>query len=161
MPPETEHIGSLLLEEGLLTRRDLERAAAVQAESGLPLTRVLVEEHIVAEGDIVRILARRSGIDYVNLAETSIDPAAAALLPESLARRYVVIPIGFESDRLVVAMADPGNVLVVDDLRAITGMRIAPRIATRSDILGAIVGADSAAAAHPVAGGERSEPPER
>ena len=73
MPAETEHIGTLLLEEGLLTRRDLERAAAVQAESGLPLTRVLVEEHIVAEGDIVRLLARHSGLEYVNLAETTID----------------------------------------------------------------------------------------
>ena len=74
MPAETEHIGSLLLEEGLLTRRDLERAAAVQAESGLPLTRVLVEEHIVAEGDIVRVLARHSGLEYVNLAEIDHRP---------------------------------------------------------------------------------------
>jgi type IV pilus assembly protein PilB len=138
VPAETEHIGTLLLEEGLLTRRDLERAAAVQAESGLPLTRVLVEEHMVAEGDIVRLLARHSGLEYVNLAETTIDPAAAALVPESLARRYGVIPIGFDNERLVVAMTDPGNVLVVDDLRAITGMRIAPRIATRSDIMDAI-----------------------
>jgi type IV pilus assembly protein PilB len=138
VPGETEHIGSLLLEEGLLTRRDLERAAAAQAESGLPLTRVLVEEHIVAEADLVRVLARHAGIEYVNLAETTVDPAAAALLPDSLARRYTVIPIGFEGDRLVVAMADPSNVLVVDDLRAITGMRVAPRIATRGDILDAI-----------------------
>ncbi len=138
MPAETEHIGTLLLEEGLLTQRDLERAAAVQAESGLPLTRVLVEEHMVAEGDIVRILARHSGLEYVNLAETTIDPAAAALVPEALARRYGVIPIGFDNGRLIVAMTDPGNVLVVDDLRAITGMRISPRIATRTDILDAI-----------------------
>jgi len=138
VPADAEHIGSLLLDEGLLTRRDLERATAVQAESGLPLTRILVEEHIVAEADIVRVLARRSGLEYVNLAESTIDPAAAALLPESLARRYAVIPVGFENDRLVVAMADPSNVLVVDDLRAITGMRISPRIATRSDILDAI-----------------------
>jgi hypothetical protein len=99
---------------------------------------VLVEEHIVAEADLVRVLARHAGIEYVNLAETTVDPAAAALLPDSLARRYTVIPIGFEGDRLVVAMADPSNVLVVDDLRAITGMRVAPRIATRGDILDAI-----------------------
>jgi type IV pilus assembly protein PilB len=138
VPVDIEHIGSLLIEEGLLTRRDLERAAAVRAESGLPLTRVLVEEHIVAEADIVRVLARHSGLEYVNLAETTIDPAAAALVPEALARRYAVIPIGFEEGRLVVAMADPSNVLVVDDLRAITGMRIASRIATRGDIMDAI-----------------------
>jgi type IV pilus assembly protein PilB len=131
---ESEHIGTLLLEEGLLTRRDLERAAEVQADKGLPLTRVLVDEGIVAEADLVRALAGHIGLEYVNLAEANIDPAAAALLPESLARRYMVIPIGFEDDRLVVAMADPGNVLVVDDIRAVTGHRVLPRIATRGDI---------------------------
>ncbi|MBM3696603.1 MAG: type II secretion system protein GspE [Actinobacteria bacterium] len=131
-------MATLLLEEGLVTRRDLERASAVQGESGLPLTRVLVEEHIVSEGDMVRMLARHSGLAYVNLAEITIDPAAAALLPESLARRYAVIPIGFEDDRLVVAMADPGNVLVLDDLRAVTGMRVSPRLAARADIVDAI-----------------------
>jgi len=135
---DSEHIATLLLEEGLVTRRDLERASAVQAESGLPLTRVLVEEHIVTEGDMVRMLARHSGLAYVNLAEITIDPAAAALLPESLARRYTVVPIGFEDGRVVVAMADPGNVLVVDDLRAVTGMGVSPRLAARADILDAI-----------------------
>jgi type IV pilus assembly protein PilB len=138
VPPETEHIGLLLLEEGLLTRRDLDKAAAVQAKTGMPLTRVLVDEHIVGESDLVRALARHAGIEYVNLAEANIDSAAAALLPESLARRYTAMPIGFEGDRLVVAMADPGNVLAVDDIRSITGMGVVPRIATRSDIVEAI-----------------------
>ena len=138
MAGETEHIGALLLEEGLLTRRDLERAAEVQADSGMPLTRVLVTEGIVAESDLVRALAGHIGLEYVNLSEVTIDPAAAALLPESLARRYMVIPIGFEDDGLVVAMADPGNVLVIDDVRAVTGHRVLPRIATRADIEDAI-----------------------
>ncbi len=138
MAGETEHIGALLLEEGLLTRRDLERAAEVQADTGMPLTRVLVAEGIVAEADLVRALAGHIGLEYVNLSEVNIDPAAAALLPESLARRYTVIPIGFEDDRLVVAMADPGNVLVIDDVRAVTGHRVLPRIATRGDIEDAI-----------------------
>jgi type IV pilus assembly protein PilB len=135
---DAEHIGSLLLEEGLLTRRDLERASEVQAKTGVPLTRVLVEQGMVAERDLVRALASRIGLEYVNLAEVSIDPAAVGLLPESLALRYTVIPIGFEDDKLVVAMADPGNVLVVDDIRAITGMKVLPRIATRSDIENAL-----------------------
>jgi len=135
---EGEHIGVMLLEEGLLTRNDLERAAGIQAESGGPLTRILVEEHIVAEADLVKTLARHIGIEYVDLAEIAIDPAAAALVPESLARRYSVMPIGFDGDRLVVAMADPGNVLVMDDLRAVTGLHVVPRISTRSGIEDAI-----------------------
>ena len=138
MAGETEHIGALLLEEGLLTRRDLDRAVEVQTNTGTPLTRVLVTEGIVEEADLVRALARHIGLEYVNLSEVNVDPVAAALLPESLARRYMVIPIGFEDDRLVVAMADPGNVLVIDDVRAVTGHPVLPRIATRSDIEDAI-----------------------
>jgi type IV pilus assembly protein PilB len=110
----------------------------VQADTGMPLTRVLVTEGIVAESDLVRALAGHIGLQYVNLSEVTIDPAAAALLPESLARRYMVIPIGFEDDGLLVAMADPGNVLVIDDVRAVTGHRVLPRIATRADIEDAI-----------------------
>ncbi len=133
-----EHIGMLLLEEGLVTQQELELARARRADSGTSLTRVLVEEGIVAENDLVRALARQIGLEFVNLSQITIDPAAATLVPESLARRYSVIPIGFEGERLVVAMADPGNVLVVDDVRAITGLQVVPKVAARSDIEDAI-----------------------
>jgi type IV pilus assembly protein PilB len=134
LAPQGEHIGSILLEEGLLTQRDLDRAVELQAESGEALTRILVEEDIVNESDLVQILARHVGLEYVNLGDVTLDPAAASLVPESLSRRYGVIPIGFEGESLIVAMADPSNVLVMDDVRAITGRSILPRIATRSDI---------------------------
>jgi len=131
---DVELIGTLLLEEGLVTATDLARANEIQAESGDPLTRVLVEEEMVKEGDLVRLLARQAGIEFVNLADVTLDPAAAALVPESLARRYGVIPIAFDEGRLVVAMSDPGNVLVIDDVRAITGLQVIPKVATKSDI---------------------------
>ncbi|NQV05649.1 Flp pilus assembly complex ATPase component TadA [bacterium] len=134
MSVDVELIGTLLLEEGLVTATDLARANEIQAESGDPLTRVLVEEEMVKEGDLVRLLARQAGIEFVNLADVTLDPAAAALVPESLARRYGVIPIAFDEGRLVVAMSDPGNVLVIDDVRAITGLQVIPKVATKSDI---------------------------
>ncbi len=133
-----EHIGMLLLEEGLVSQQELEVARQRQADAGTSLTRVLVEEGIVAENDLVRALARQIGLEYVNLSQVAVDPAAATLIPDSLARRYSVIPIGFEGDRLVVAMADPGNVLVVDDIRAITGLQVVPKVAARTGIEEAI-----------------------
>jgi type IV pilus assembly protein PilB len=129
-----EHIGTLLLEEGIVTPEDFRRAQTVHEQTGEPFTRVLVDEGIISENDLVRAIARQIGIDFVNLADETIDPAAAALIPESLARRYSVVPIRFEGERLVVAMADPGNVLVVDDVRAVTGMPLIPKVAPRSDI---------------------------
>jgi hypothetical protein len=88
---------------------------------------------MVGETELVKALGRHIGVDYISLADTVIDPAAAALIPETLARRYGVIPVRFEDDSLIVAMVDPGNVLVVDDVRGITSRRVA-RIATRADV---------------------------
>ncbi len=135
---EREHIGSVLVESGLVSADDLQRARERQAETGEPLTRVLVAEGMVAETALIQALGEHFGVEFISLADTVVDPAAAALIPESLARRYGVIPVRFEDDALVVAMVDPGNVLVVDDVRAITGRRVIPRIATRADIEDAI-----------------------
>jgi len=135
---EREHIGSVLVESGLVSSTDLQRARERQAETGEPLARVLVAEGMVEETALVKALGRHIGVDFISLADTTIDPAAAALIPESLARRYGVIPVRFEDESLIVAMVDPGNVLVVDDVRAITGRRVVARIATRADIEDAI-----------------------
>ena len=135
---EREHIGSVLVDSGLVTAGDLQRARERQAETGESLSRVLVSEGLVAENALVQALGQHIGVDFISLADTVVDPAAAALIPESLARRYGVIPVRFEDEALVVAMVDPGNVLVVDDVRAITGRRVIPRIATRADVEDAI-----------------------
>jgi type IV pilus assembly protein PilB len=128
----------MLLDEGLVTRHDLERAQERQVETGETLSRVLVDEEIVGEEDLVKVLARHVGVEFINLAEVAIDPSAAALIPEALSRRHSVIPIGFDGERLVIALADPGNVLVVDDIRAITGLSVVIKVGTRSDIEDAI-----------------------
>ena len=121
MVGDARNVGTMLLEDGLLTKEQLERAVAAQAETGLPLRRVVVEEGFVDETDVMRAIARRHGTDFVDLADAAIDPAAAAIVPESLRRRYNVLPIGFDDDALVVAMSDPANVLAVDDVRAVSG----------------------------------------
>ncbi len=135
---QRENIGAILVREGLVTDDDLQVARGIQAESGEALTRVLVDESMIDETKLVRVLAEHMGIEYVNLADVTVDPTAALLIPETLARRYSVIPYGFDGDALLIAMADPSNVLVIDDIRAITGMQVVSRISTRSDILDAV-----------------------
>ncbi|MDH5374136.1 MAG: ATPase, T2SS/T4P/T4SS family, partial [Acidimicrobiia bacterium] len=137
---DTGHLGTLLIDEGLVTPEILETGMALQAETGRPLGRVLVEEGLVEESDLVRALAKHIGIEFVDLSMVTVDPAAAALIPETLAARYAAIPIGFEDDALIVAMADPANVLAIDDIRALTGRDVLPRVATRSDVERAIGG---------------------
>lgn len=138
MTRDSGHLASLLLEEGLLTQELLEKGLAMAAESGRPLGRVLVEEDIVSEQDLVRTLAKAIGVEYVDLEEVTVDPAAAALIPDALARRYAAIPIAFEDDKLVVALSDPANVLAIDDIRAISGRDVIAKVATKTDVETAI-----------------------
>ena len=139
MTTEARHLGTMLLQAGLLSRANLDRATTIQSDTGLPLGRILVEEGFIKETDLVKTLAGHIGLEFVSLDEITIDPSATALVPEALARRYAAIPIGFDDKgKLIVAMADPANVLAIDDIRAITGIDVVPKVATRTEVEDAI-----------------------
>jgi len=127
-------LGALLIDEGLLTDAQLDAALAEQARSGKPLGRLLIESGTISEAELVRTLARQVGLEFVDLNDRAVDGSVAALVSESLARRYQAIPIGWEDGRLVVAMADPSNVFAVDDIRAIAGAEVRTVVATASQI---------------------------
>jgi type IV pilus assembly protein PilB len=128
-------LGSLLIDEGLLTEAQLDAAVAEQARTGKPLGRLLIEQGTISEAELVRTLARQVGLEFVDLNDRTIDGSVAALVTESLARRYQAIPIGWEDGRLVVAMADPSNVFAVDDIRALAGAEVRTVVATASQII--------------------------
>ena len=128
-------LGALLIDEGLLTEAQLDAALAEQARSGKPLGRLLIEQGTISEAELVRTLARQVGLEFVDLNDRTIDGSVAALVTESLARRYQAIPIGWEDGRLVVAMADPSNVFAVDDIRASPAPRCAPSSRPPSQII--------------------------
>jgi type IV pilus assembly protein PilB len=128
-------LGSLLIDEGLLTEAQLDAAVAEQARSGKPLGRLLIEQGTISEAELVRTLARQVGLEFVDLNDRTIDGSVAALVSESLARRYQAIPVGWEDGKLVVAMADPSNVFAVDDIRALAGAEVRTVVATASQII--------------------------
>ncbi len=128
-------LGALLIDEGLLTEAQLDAALAEQAKSGKPLGRLLIEQGTISETELVRTLARQVGLEFVDLGDWTIDGSVASLVPESLARRYQAIPIGWDDGKLVVAMADPSNVFAVDDIRALAGADVRSVVATASQIL--------------------------
>ena len=136
--PDTKELGEVLVDEGLITTDQLAKASEEQERVGRSLGRVLIDLGLVNEPDLVAVLARQIGLQFVDLAEYQIDPTAAALLSEQVARRYRALPIGFEDDHLVVAMSDPANVFALDDIRTITGMEVKPVVATSGDIEAAI-----------------------
>jgi type IV pilus assembly protein PilB len=131
-------LDELLLAQDLVTEEQLADARRVASESGRSLGRVLIELGYLEESALVAILAAQLGLEYIDLSEATIDPSAIALVPEATARRHKCIPVRFESGRLIVAMADPANVVAIDDIRAMSKREVRAVVATRADVIGAI-----------------------
>lgn len=136
--PPLHPFGALLVANGLLSEESLRAALNEQARTGHSLGRVLVEKGFIQEAELVTVLAQHLGLDYVDLSEHPIDLSALQLVPDNLARRYHAVPIGFERGRLVLAMADPGNIVAIDDIRTVSGREVKVVVATRSAIQAAI-----------------------
>ncbi|MEM9037712.1 MAG: ATPase, T2SS/T4P/T4SS family [Actinomycetota bacterium] len=135
---ELVQLGKLLVHQGFITEEQLDKALEIHRETDAPLGRILVDEKMLSESQLVSLLAAQLNMEYVDLEAVTIDPAAASVIPTHLARRFTAIPIAFEDGRLVVAMADPANVVAMDDLRSVAGVNIRPVVATRGAIEAAI-----------------------
>ena len=133
-----KQLGDILLEGGLLTQDQLDTAVEQQRRLGRSLGRVLVELGALTEGQLVAALAQQIGLRFVDLSDYQVDASAVSRLADTVCRRHVALPIGFEDGRLVVAMADPANVFALDDIRTMTGLEVKPVVATRPDVLAAI-----------------------
>jgi len=133
-----KQLGQILLEQGLITSEQLEKALAAHKSTARSLGRTLIDLGFIRERDLVMALAEQVGLDFVDLSEFQIDHLAASLLPEQLARRYRALPIGERDGKLLVAMSDPANVFALDDIRSITNRDVQPIVATASDVERAI-----------------------
>src|SRR5688572_2568315 len=111
-------LGAILVERGLVSQDDVDAAMVEQARTSRSLGQVLVARELVTEADVISALAEQAGLEYVDLADVTIDPTASGAISDSLARRYQVLPVYWEGTTLVVATADPSNVLAVDDIRS-------------------------------------------
>jgi hypothetical protein len=110
-------LGTLIFRAGLLTEEQLEEALQDGMKRGKRLGEVLLERGLVSEGNLGRLLAGQKGLQFVELDAAAIDPAAVQLLPVEKARLHSVLPIGFHEGLPVVAVVDPSNELVVENVR--------------------------------------------
>lgn len=133
-----QRLGQLLMRAGIITDKQLNDALEVHRATGSPLGRVLVDLGYATQAAILAVMAKQIGIEYVDFAERHPEPAAVAAVPKELAQRYTLMPVAITDSQLLVAMADPQNVLALDDLRIITGFEIKPAISTKDDIIVAI-----------------------
>ncbi len=115
-------LGTLLVRRGHLTVDALEQALAEKERVGRPLGQVLVDLGLISTRALAEALADQHNLEFIDLASSEIDGEAASLLTESLARRYKALPVKFSNDMVVVAVADPTNLLAHDDLRFALGI---------------------------------------
>jgi len=132
--PRKRKLGELLVNEGLLTPEKLAEALLEQERSGDRLGRVVGRAFNIAEEEIIQVLSRQLGIRVVDLSAVLIDPQILRLVPERLARLHQAVPVYSENGELVVAMADPLNVLGIDDIARASGRIVQPAVAKEADI---------------------------
>jgi len=133
-------ISDVVSDLGILPRDRVEAAVEEGRASGRTPEQVLLDSGALSQDQLARAIAERFGLPHVDLTLFQVDLSALNLLTAQTARRFTAVPIGFDDGgTLMVAMADPANVLAVDDLKLMTGREIRPVVASAEDI-GAVIG---------------------
>jgi len=127
-------LSQLLIEEKLITERQLSRALEIQNKTKDKIEKTLVALGFLTEKDITEVIGKQMGVAFVDLQAQAPDPELIRLVPEHLVRRYKIVPVAQHENKLTLAMADPLNVIAIDDIRLITGFDIQPMIATEESI---------------------------
>ncbi len=131
-------MGEYLIEKGLITREQLEDALRVQQTTGKDLAQILVDQAVVSERDAYEAKAYELGMPFVDLDRTTPDPSAVNVVKEHIAKRYNVMPVKKEGNILYLAMADPNNVMAIDDVRVNSRCMVRPVLAAPGAIEDAI-----------------------
>jgi type IV pilus assembly protein PilB len=132
-------IGDVIVQLGFAERELVENAVEKGRASGVPLGQSLIDAGIVDSNQLAQALAERNGLDYVDLNAFEVDQGAANLIDAAKARRYQTVPISFLGEQtLLVATADPANVLALDDIAMATGYEVRRAVASPEDIEGLI-----------------------
>jgi type IV pilus assembly protein PilB len=128
-------IGDVIVQLGFAERELVEKVVEEGRANGVPLGQALIDAKIVDSNQLAQALAERNGLDYVDLNSFEVDHGAASLLDPAKARRYQTIPISFLGEQTVlVATADPANVLALDDIAMATGYEVRRAVASPEDI---------------------------
>jgi type IV pilus assembly protein PilB len=132
-------VTDIIVDQGFTSRERVDEAVLAAREAGVTPEQLLVDEGAITAEQRGRAVAERLGLEFLDLSQHRVDMAAVNLLPADVAKRNELVPIGRDGDRtLIVAMADPANVVAIDDVEIQTGMSVRAAVATREDILAVI-----------------------
>ena len=131
-------MGDLLVTAGAITEEQLQEALVIQKETpGKKLGRVLVEKNFISRELLIAVLTRQLGVDFIELKGCKFDDEVLSMIPEDMVMKYGVVPLGYDEmnpNVLRVAMSDPMDIMVIDDLTIVTGTQIEAVLAMEDDI---------------------------
>ena len=133
-----KRLGEVLRERGHLSAEDLNKALLDQHSKRIHLGEILLQRGMVAKIDLISALAEVSSIPYLDCTRVQVDPEALKLIPHAMAKQSRVLPIQIQESSLVVVMAEPQNLHILDELAFKSGKKIIPRLGFRSEIAFAI-----------------------
>ena len=132
-------VTDIIVERGFTSRERVEEAILAARNAGVTPEQLLVDQGAINPEQRGRAVAERLGLEFLDLSAYRVDMGAVGLLPADVAKRNELVPIARDDERtLVVAMADPANVVAIDDVEIQTGMNVRTAVATREDILAVI-----------------------
>lgn len=131
-------IGEILLNKGIINAKQLEEALEEQRVTGRPLGDIFAQRKVVSEEDVATFLSEQLKIPYVDLGFYSIETKVLQLIPEQAARKFEAMPLFKIGDTLTVAMSDPLDINIVDQLTQLAKSTIEPVFATPSSIKAAV-----------------------
>src|SRR4030043_310568 len=134
----TDRVGELLVKKNYITTEQLQKALEEQKSGGGRLGSSLVRLGYAKEDTLLSFLSEQYGVPSVNLSKLEIDPNVIKLIPSSIAKKHFIIPINRVGTKLTVAMIDPSNLPVIDEVDFITGFNVEPVIASETEIIDAI-----------------------
>ncbi|MCM8787265.1 MAG: hypothetical protein NC935_04340 [Candidatus Omnitrophica bacterium] len=127
-------LGQLLIERGIISQKDLDKALEIQKREGGLLGEILVKLGLTKEEIITQCIAIQYGFPYLPLENYEIQEEALKIIPKNVASYYCLIPLDKIGNNLIVAMAEPSNIQAIQDLEDISGCDIQIFISTPSDI---------------------------
>ncbi len=128
-----KRLGELLIEEGLITKEQLEEALAEAKKTGEPLGQVLIDLGYITPQDLGKVLQKQFNVSYESLERLKFDPAVKDIIPEDIVREYRVFPLRKEGNTLVVGVVPPFSSDILERISLLTGMKVRPIIITESE----------------------------
>jgi type IV pilus assembly protein PilB len=140
LPVNRERVGLQLVDAKVISSDALSQALDIQRGEGGRLGSILVRMGVLSESTLLEFLSQHYGVPTVELSTCTIDESLRGLVPYAVVCQHLVLPVRKTASRLSLAMADPTNVSLLDELRFRTGLHIIPMVATESDLQTAITG---------------------